>query len=185
MMAMGLLGLGAVGVLATMKTVMVGAVGVRDFDTATGLGQTWLERVRADSTAWISATSFGNALLLARGADGNAFLPSQAYGSVVVQSGADLRGSDLAAADANTRFCSAVRMRCLDPQGAPTAACASVVTTVAVFWPREGAVAAPVPFCTAANATSAIPAAGADRATAFDNTYRTITMTTVVGPTLP
>jgi hypothetical protein len=184
MMAMGLLGLGAVGVVASMKTVMVGSVGVRDFDTATNLAQTWLERVRADATAWIATTTFGNALLLARGSDGNAFLPSMAYGSVSVQAGADLRGSDLVATDANTKFCSAVRLRCL-AGGAPTALCVSVVATVAVFWPRGGSTAAPSPFCTADNALLAIPAGGLDRAAAFDGTYRTVTMTTVVGPTLP
>ena len=70
-MAMGLLGLGTAGVLSSLKTVTIGATGVRDFDTATNLAQSWVERVRTDATAWISETTFGNANLLASGSTGN------------------------------------------------------------------------------------------------------------------
>jgi hypothetical protein len=184
MMAMALLGLGSVGVMATLRTVAIGGVGVRDFDLATSLAQSWADRMRADSTAWISATTFGGALMLARGADGNAFVPSQAYGAVTVQGAADIRGTDVAANAATVRYCSALRYRCITG-GAPTPACAAVVASVAVFWPREGTTAAPNPFCTADQAALALPAGGADRTATFDNTYRAVTISTVVTPTLP
>jgi hypothetical protein len=60
-----------------------------------------------------------------------------------------------------------------------------VVASVAVFWPREGTVAAPNPFCTADQATLALPGGGADRTAAFDAIYRTVTVSTVVVPNLP
>jgi prepilin-type N-terminal cleavage/methylation domain-containing protein len=184
MMAMALLGLGSVGVLAALRTVAIGGVGVRDFDAATNLAQSWADRMRADATAWISTSTFGGALMLGRGADGNAFVPSQAYGSVTVQGAADIRGADVAPNAAATRYCSALRYRCITG-GAPNAACAAVVASVAVFWPREGTTAAPNPFCTADQAAAALPAGGADRSATFDNTYRAVTISTVVTPTLP
>ncbi len=183
-MALALLGLGAVGVFATLKTVTLGTAGVRDFDTATSVAQGWADRARADATAWISSTTFGGASLLARGADGNAFVPTVAYGSVSVQAGADLRGVDVAATDATARFCTALRYRCITG-AAPDPTCPAVVTTAAVFWPREGAVAAASPFCTAQLALAAIPPNGADREASFDNVYRSVTVSTVVTPTLP
>lgn len=183
-MALALLGLGAVGVFATLKTVTLGTAGVRDFDIATSVAQGWADRTRADATAWISATTFGGASLLARGADGNAFIPSVAYGSVSVQAGADLRGVDVTATDTNARFCSAIRYRCITG-AAPDPSCPAVVATATVFWPREGATAAANPFCTAQLALAAIPANGADRDATFDNVYRAVTVSTVVTPTLP
>ena len=184
MMAMGLLGLGTAGVLSSLKTVTIGATGVRDFDTATNLAQSWVERVRTDATAWISETTFGNASLLASGFTGNAFLPTQAYGTETVQAGSDLRGTDLPPTHLNTKFCAGLRFRCLATSGAAAPGCASIVVTVAVFFPREGATVADTPFCTVNNALTAIPAAGADRSAAFDSTFRTVTISTVVGPTL-
>jgi prepilin-type N-terminal cleavage/methylation domain-containing protein len=184
MMAMALLGLGSVGVMAALKTVAIGGVGVRDFDAATSLAQSWADRARADATAWIATSTFGGASLLARGSDGNAFIPSQAYGAVVVQGGADLRGADVAPSTAATRYCTALRYRCITG-AAPDPSCVSVVASVAVFWPREGATAAPNPFCVADQALGALPAGGADRSAAFDATYRTVTISTVVTPTLP
>jgi hypothetical protein len=184
MMALALLGLGAVGVFATLKTVTLGTAGVRDFDVATSVAQGWADRARADATAWISATTFGGASLLARGSDGNAFVPTVAYGSVSVQGGADLRGVDIAANDATARFCTAVRYRCITG-AAPDPSCPAIVATATVFWPREGATAAANPFCTAQLALAALPANGADRDVAFDNVYRAVTVSTVVTPTLP
>lgn len=183
-MALALLGLGAVGVFATLKTVTLGTAGVRDFDIATSVAQGWANRARADATAWISSTTFGGASLLVRGADGNAFIPAVAYGSVSVQAGSDLRGVDTVATDASTRFCTALRYRCITG-AAPDPSCAAVVATATVFWPREGATAAANPFCTAQLALAAIPANGADRDATFDTVYRAVTVSTVVTPTLP
>ena len=170
--------------MAAPKPVPLGGVGVRDFDAATNLAQSWADRVRADATAWIATSTFGGAALLARGADGNAFVPSQAYGAVVVQGGADLRGADVAPNTAATRYCAALRYRCITG-AAPDPNCAAVVASVAVFWPREGTTAAPNPFCSADQALLALPAGGADRTAAFDAVYRAVTISTVVTPTLP
>ncbi len=184
MMAMALLGLGAVGVLASLKSVAIGGAGVRDFDAATSIAQGWVDRVAADATAWVSTTTFGGAGLLASGASGNAFLPAQAYGSTTLRAGADLHGNDVDPAAANRKFCTALGYRCT-AGGAPGPACASIVVGAAVFWPREGTAGAPAQFCTATIAAGALPMDGSDRAQAFDDVYRTVTISSVVTPSLP
>ncbi len=189
MMAMALLGLGAAGVLASLKTVTLGASGVRDFDVATTLAQTWADRMRTDAAAWTSATTFGGATLLAAGEGGTVFLPEQTYGSVTLRAGADVQGGDAVPNAAGARFCSALRYRCLNlPAGTldtPSARCPMIIASVAVYWPREGATAAPAQFCTSAIAGAALPLDGVDREQAFDEVYRTVTISTVLTPTLP
>jgi Tfp pilus assembly protein PilV len=52
MMALGLLAVGATGILAMQKTALVGNVRARRVVTANMVAQTWLERLRQDALTW-------------------------------------------------------------------------------------------------------------------------------------
>lgn len=54
MMALGLLAVGATGIVAMEKAAVVGNAAARSVATATALGERWIERLRADAMVWNS-----------------------------------------------------------------------------------------------------------------------------------
>jgi prepilin-type N-terminal cleavage/methylation domain-containing protein len=56
MMALGLLAVGATGIIAMEKAAVVGNASARGVATATALAQRWIERLRADAMLWNNTT---------------------------------------------------------------------------------------------------------------------------------
>lgn len=54
MMALGLLAVGATGIIAMQKAAVIGNTSARNIATATAIGERWVERLRADAMLWNS-----------------------------------------------------------------------------------------------------------------------------------
>jgi type IV pilus assembly protein PilV len=56
MMALGLLGVGAAGIVAMQKAAILGNAGARAVSTGTAIANRWAERLRADAMLWNTTT---------------------------------------------------------------------------------------------------------------------------------
>jgi len=155
MMALVVLTLGAVGVIAMQKAVLVGNTNARNLATANSIAQTWVERLRADAQAWndqggtpdIAETAWlsGAATTAPAGGGGWIVTPaSVAYGSSTPAGSnqADIMGADLLhAADKakfGTAYCTQYRLTRFTntPSGALASYYKVVRIEVRVVWDR-------------------------------------------------
>ena len=122
MIALGVLSIGATGVVALQKATIVGNVRARDLATANVVASSWLERLNADglrwqqlnngtstinNTLWLQAV--GNDFPTVGGTEGVWLKPTQ---TAIVSGEADVRGKDVITATptSQTAFCTNIRV---------------------------------------------------------------------------
>lgn len=134
MMALGLLAVGATGVIAMEKAAVLGNASARSIATATALAERWIERLRADSMLWnntapisdIGETRWLKTVLLTPGIwTLPAIMPGEASPY------ADSLGADIILANDNSSigYCTHIMYRQITPK--------MINATVRVTWRRN------------------------------------------------
>lgn len=142
MMAMGVLALGASGIVAMQKVTLSGNQNARMVGAATTVAQTWMDRLRADAGLWnMPAIQFGQSDLaetryLAALANSNVgtgwFIPGNGVGNMTAY--ADQTGTDVANGDPNpVDFCTQIR---LTPIAFTNNLATLIRAEVRVFWAK-------------------------------------------------
>ena len=148
LLSLGVLAIGAMGVMSMQRGVIVGDTEARKLDVANSIARDWLERIRRDATLWtlpsgpnLPSNEILAPIIQAHEASplGTWFLPPipGGYPADGQSPAFDILGRDLDAADApNAVFCVHVRIDTLslDAQSAGTDL---VRATVLVYWPRQ------------------------------------------------
>lgn len=131
MMALAILGIGAVGLAAIQKSAIIGNSSARNLVTANAVASTWVERLRTDALVWNSTGAIGNTVWLKNATTGlgnwQAPLLTPGRGSPR----ADIMGADLFAGDTQAQaFCTHLRLTQLYPT--------MVRAEIRVFWNKQG-----------------------------------------------
>jgi type IV pilus assembly protein PilV len=144
MMAMGVLALGATGIVAMQKVTIAGNQQARLLATANTVAQTWVERLRADATVWNQpdATELGETrwLQYAVSKSGQWFAPDANFGGVAPwgsamadSQGQDLYATDIGATTYQQAFCTQLRLVPLTlVSGSPS----YIRAEIRVFWAK-------------------------------------------------
>lgn len=126
MMALGVLGVGAVGLMSLQQATTRGNMQARQMTVATEVARSWAERLRRDAVRWnqqglpgVQALPGGPVYLrnvpAAPGAPGPWFSPQSNAGDPLESYGADWWGRDTLA-PADMVYCTHVRLRWASPQ---------------------------------------------------------------------
>lgn len=131
MVALAMLGIGAVGLAAIQKTTIIGNSSARNLVTANAIASTWVERLRTDALRWstglITDTEW---LKTASPGLGNWAAPDPVPGRGSPR--ADIMGADLFDTDTEAQgFCTHLRLTQLYPT--------MVRAEIRVFWDKQGA----------------------------------------------
>lgn len=137
MAALGVLAIGAAGVVATQKVVLAGNAHAQRLATATAIASTWAERLRVDALQWndlggvpdIGGTAW---LDVSESQPGTTALPAEIPG--LGAPAADALGADLyGPGPAISAFCTHLRL------SRPSAAWPDLIRVeIRVFWDRGG-----------------------------------------------
>lgn len=132
MMALGVLGAGAVGVVAMQRAALVGNSSARAIATATAIAERWAERLRVDSMVWNANTGpeLAQTRWLKTVATPNVWtLPPTVAGMASPE--ADLLGADIIFAkdDSPVAYCTHISYRQITPK--------MVSAIVRVTWRRD------------------------------------------------
>lgn len=141
MMALGILGVGSVGLMSLQQATTRGNMEARQMTTATEVARTWAERLRRDAIRWNQIglpgiTALPNGPLYLRnvpvvaGAPGNWFAPQSPAGQPLESFGADWWGQDTNV-PANMVYCTHVQLRWASVNQ-------TVRADVRTFWHRRG-----------------------------------------------
>ncbi len=143
MMALGVLTVGATGLIAMQKTTIVGNLRARTLSTASGIAATWVDRLKVDALSWRAKTAGGTTLNSTRwlkkvgedfptksGDEGKWFVPAP-DAALKYSALADLHGVDFTSTDKDKQakdgaFCTHLRMTQLLPT--------LIRAEVRVFW---------------------------------------------------
>ena len=118
MMALGVMVVGALGIVAMQQASTRGNINARQMTTATQITRTWIERLRLDSMAWniptVAGATSGTSYLTNLPAIGSSdwFTP-QGGPTLTESAGFDWFGNDVALAQA--RYCTHVNLTWIDP----------------------------------------------------------------------
>jgi type IV pilus assembly protein PilV len=131
MMALAILGIGATGLAAIQKTVIIGNTSARSLVTANSVASTWVERLRTDALVWNTGL-LSDTLWLQKATPG--VTAWQVPASVTGRGSAmtDITGADLygAVAGEAVGFCTHLRLTQLYPT--------MVRAEIRVFWDKQG-----------------------------------------------
>ncbi|HVY44676.1 MAG TPA: prepilin-type cleavage/methylation domain-containing protein [Minicystis sp.] len=133
MAALGVLTVGAFGVIAMEKSVQIANANARMLATANAVAETWVERLRADAMQWNNPggiPDLGDTTWVKQVQNGAGFFsPLPVPGSA--STAADIHGADVFPGDPTLpAFCTHVSMTQLDPT--------SIAVTVRTVWIRGG-----------------------------------------------
>lgn len=131
MVALAMLGIGAVGLAAIQKTTIIGNSTARNLVTANAVASTWVERLRTDALIWNTGLLSSTLWLNAATPDlGNWAAPALVAGRGSPR--ADIMGADLFDGDPQIQgFCTQLRLTQLYPT--------MVRAEIRVFWDKQGA----------------------------------------------
>ena len=141
MMSLGVLSVGATGVIALQKATVIGNLRARDLATASAINTTWIERLRVDGVAWkgqLNGTSSINSTLWLKEVGADFPTISGNEGQWIVPASVDdysaeanVHGKDIVTTTAgnNVGFCSNIRLTQLTPS--------LIRAEVRVFWLRR------------------------------------------------
>lgn len=138
MAAVAVVAVGATGVVAMQKSVLIGNRNGKNLAVANAIAQTWAERLRVDAMAWNDPNGVAD-LAETRwlnGGFGQWFIPNEIVG--IASPDADLMGADIFPGDTGpgpnnapvSAFCTHVRLQRLYPQ--------LIRAEIRVFWERGG-----------------------------------------------
>jgi type IV pilus assembly protein PilV len=131
MMALAILGIGAVGLAAIQKTTIIGNSSARNLVTANAVASTWVERLRTDALRWGSTGAIGSTDWLKNASPGLGAWHPPPLTTGVGSPSADIMGADLFAAGPQAQaFCTHLRLTRLYPT--------MVRAEVRVFWNKQG-----------------------------------------------
>jgi hypothetical protein len=134
-MALGLLAVGAAGIIAMQKATVVGNASARSVATATALAERWVERLRTDAMLWNDATALSDInetrwlKSVTLGLGNNWTLPAVVPGQASPY--ADPLGADiiLPGDDSPVAYCTHIMYRQITPK--------MINATVRVTWRRD------------------------------------------------
>lgn len=148
MMALGILTLGASGIIAVQKATLIGNTNARNLATANAIAQSWAERLRADALVWNAPGALDditdtNWLKLADPM--NAAPPWTNVGEFVAPALAgspdtDVLGADIFPTDPGppaSAFCTQLRLTRFPPEALKTYR-KLIRAEIRVFWERSG-----------------------------------------------
>lgn len=132
--ALGVLAVGATGVIALQKVTGLGNASARNLSTAKNICASWAERLKLDALQWSAASEFGDTYWLKNAAlpPGQWIAPAEVAG--FGSPDADILGADIYPNDPSApAFCTQMRLVTLPKN--PRA----VRAEIRVFWERRGA----------------------------------------------
>lgn len=131
--AIGVLAVGATGVVAMQKAALIGNTNARNLSTANAIAATWAERLRADGMLWNDANGVPDLtdtrwLQAVNTAPGVWLIPTEFPG--VASPDADVLGADLFTNEAAPAFCTHLRLTQMYPT--------MIRAEIRVFWEKAG-----------------------------------------------
>lgn len=146
MAALGVLAIGATGVLALQKATLISNTNARNLTIANNVAMTWAERLRVDALQWndpmrvpdLAGTDW---LRLTNTSPFPAKVTPPAVGELGAAPSADVFGTDILAGDTTSQpaFCTHVRLRQFNDPATGTRIWDSLIRAeIRVIWERNG-----------------------------------------------
>lgn len=131
MMALALLGLGATGIAAIQKTVILGDTNARNLATANAIAAGWADRLQTDAAQWTITAGVSSTAWL--GAGFGTWIVPETTG--FVRGASDIVGADLSTtAPPAQGYCTQIRLT-----GLPAAAPTLIRAEIRVLYQRQSA----------------------------------------------